>query len=190
MKTKFTNVFLASLCLAMTVKSYAQTAPHDGGVGGGGGDVEEARVNEIRSDIKNWIEKGGAKGLKLSPGLSLEEYNSQILQFLQAKYVTVGFVVDDSSSNEELRVVVDGADEGAGDGVEEDQVAALAVGDRCRDGDDLLAHRQREARIDPLAVGEADGDVDEEARFAHGLDAPVEGSRPGDDANRCFVGGS
>ncbi len=48
-----------------------------GGTGPGGGDHCEDRIQIIRDDIKNWIDRGGpAKGLKLPTGLDVGGYSS------------------------------------------------------------------------------------------------------------------
>ncbi|WP_408095658.1 hypothetical protein ACJVC5_11490 [Peredibacter sp. HCB2-198] len=75
---------------------------------GGGGDASEARVNEIRSDIVRWIENGGSKGLRLPIDLPLEEYDQKMLAILEAQKVIIGFVENDQSPEEELRVMVNG----------------------------------------------------------------------------------
>ena len=61
---------------------------------GGGGDASEARVNEIREDILNWIKEDGAKGLVLSDDLSYDEYISNMTEILKPKKVKVSFTED------------------------------------------------------------------------------------------------
>lgn len=46
---------------------------------GNGGDPCEDRIQEIRDDIRTWIQGGGSKGLQLPSGLSLTDYNSSML---------------------------------------------------------------------------------------------------------------
>ena len=58
---------------------------------GGGGDASEERVNEIRIDILNWIEKGGAKDLVLPKSISYNEYITSMSNVLQAQKVIIGF---------------------------------------------------------------------------------------------------
>lgn len=62
---------------------------------GGGGDASEIRVNEIRSDILNWINNDGAKGLALPSELSYSEYLEKMTEILQAKKVVVEFTVNE-----------------------------------------------------------------------------------------------
>lgn len=88
--------------------NYSFAAEKKGGDSGGGGDALEERVNEIRSDLSKWIKAGGSKGLKFTNGFTLEEYNDEMLQILKSKRVIVGFVENDDSKDEELRVVVNG----------------------------------------------------------------------------------
>jgi len=53
----------------------ASAAKAGGGVQGGGGDAKtELRIKEIRDDIFNWINQGGAKGLQFNHGLTLDDY--------------------------------------------------------------------------------------------------------------------
>ncbi len=61
---------------------------------GGGGDSSEARVNEIRSDILNWIKSEGAKGLELSNIITYDEYVSKMTIILQPQKVTISFTDD------------------------------------------------------------------------------------------------
>lgn len=76
--------------------------------GGGGGDVNEARVDEIRSDILKWIDEGGASGLDLPSEFTLEEYVKRMKYILQPKVVVVTFVENDKQQDDELKVIVDG----------------------------------------------------------------------------------
>ncbi len=52
---------------------------HAGHVTGNGGDLCEDRINVVRDDIKTWIVKGGSKDLRLPKDISLDQYNSQML---------------------------------------------------------------------------------------------------------------
>lgn len=78
------------------------------GTEGGGGDATEARVNEIRSDILQWIDNGGAKELLLPNGLSYDDYSSAMTNILIPRKVIIGFVEKDDESDEELQVKVNG----------------------------------------------------------------------------------
>src|SRR5262245_2357371 len=101
--------FVALTLLNLSVLATAARA--DGGTSGGGGDASEARVNEIRADILNWISQGGAQGLTLPEGLALETYQSEMASMLTPGSVIVGFVTsaeEASTSNPELKVIVDG----------------------------------------------------------------------------------
>lgn len=63
----------------------------EGGQGSGGGDLCEDRIKVIRDDIKDWIKKGGARGLKLPVSLSYEDYVTNMLdQIGKAKIKCVG----------------------------------------------------------------------------------------------------
>lgn len=75
---------------------------------GGGGDASEERVNEIRSDILKWVEKGGAKDLVLPKSMLISEYEESMIEILQAQKVVIGFVEKDDELNEELQVTVSG----------------------------------------------------------------------------------
>jgi hypothetical protein len=75
---------------------------------GGGGDASELRVNEIRSDLLNWISNEGAKGLDLPNELSYGEYFSKMTDILQSKKVIIGFVEKDDKNKNELKVSVNG----------------------------------------------------------------------------------
>lgn len=75
---------------------------------GGGGDASELRVNEIRADIYNWIKKGKAKKLILTNDLSYDDYESKMMNILEAQVVIVGFVEKDSRDDQELQVSVHG----------------------------------------------------------------------------------
>src|ERR1700677_217513 len=51
-----------------------------GGKEGGGGDICQDRVEAIRNDISDWIEAGGAAGLKLPNGVTLDAYKQKMLK--------------------------------------------------------------------------------------------------------------
>ncbi|MGE3611168.1 MAG: hypothetical protein AB7I27_16370 [Bacteriovoracaceae bacterium] len=65
-----------------------------GNSSGGGGDSQEQKVDEIRSDILQWIQNGGADGLNFSKDLSLDDYKRLMLEILQPKKVVVSFTND------------------------------------------------------------------------------------------------
>jgi hypothetical protein len=99
---------ILGLLLSASSLSYAQkfAMPIPGGESGGGGDTDEARVNEIRSDILKWIERGGSPGLIFGNSMNLGLYNQLMTEILQPKAVVVTFVENDNSPEEELRVSV------------------------------------------------------------------------------------
>jgi len=80
--------------------------------GGGGGDNFEAKVEEIRVDIRSWIEKGGAKELKLPKDIELSKYEEKMLEILASKKVIITFVTTaeeeqaKADNNPELQVTV------------------------------------------------------------------------------------
>lgn len=76
---------------------------------GGGGDSSEMRVDEIRSDILNWIDNNGARGLELPAGITLNVYEEKMKEYLQPQYVVVGFVEKDDATDNELKVTVYGS---------------------------------------------------------------------------------
>ncbi len=71
--------------------TYAQ-----GGVQGGGGDVSEFRVDDIREDILKWVVRGGAKALLFRKETTLEAYEKKMTEILQAQTVVIGFTEDQS----------------------------------------------------------------------------------------------
>jgi hypothetical protein len=75
---------------------------------GGGGDASEARVDEIRSDILNWINNDGARGLILPSDISYGEYLDRMGEILKQQKVIVSFVEQDDENNNELSVIVNG----------------------------------------------------------------------------------
>jgi hypothetical protein len=87
MKTLLLALVIASNFLT-AAPSYAATL---GNSSGGGGDATEVRVNEIRSDLLNWIEKGGAKELNFPADLSYGEYVDEMSAILKPKKVVVAF---------------------------------------------------------------------------------------------------
>lgn len=99
---------LGILLLLLTTTTFAQRAQPRGGQEGGGGDASEARVNEIREDLIKWINNGGARGLSFPPGIDHDFYTEKMIRILAPKHVVVGFVENDKSREEELRVQVGG----------------------------------------------------------------------------------
>lgn len=108
MKTNFKMMAITLSLLATTAFSVSY-AKATGGDSGGGGDASEARVDEIREDILNWIDNGGAKGLKLPATLNYNTYVSEMRDILEAQKVVVKFIDKDSEVNEELKVIVNGS---------------------------------------------------------------------------------
>lgn len=80
-----------NMLLALVFINTAFASSH-GSEGGGGGDAFEMRVDIIRSDLLEWIKKGGAQNLKLPYYISLEEYREKMVTFLRPKYVKVIFL--------------------------------------------------------------------------------------------------
>lgn len=91
------------LCLLAASPLHAELSGHEGG----GGDASEIRVDEIRSDILNWITRGGSKELILKD-ITLIEYREKMIRILQPKNVIVLFVENDNSDDTDLKVSVDG----------------------------------------------------------------------------------
>ena len=81
-----------ALILGLTVTSISPTfAASQGGDSGGGGDSLEGRVNEIRSDLLTWIQKGGAQELNLPADISYGEYVDKMSEILVNKKVALSF---------------------------------------------------------------------------------------------------
>jgi hypothetical protein len=91
-----TDLKKMTLILGFTLISIgpAMAATKRGGDSGGGGDALETRVNEIRSDLLNWIEKGGAKELELPADISYGEYYDKMTDILVNKKVALSFTPD------------------------------------------------------------------------------------------------
>lgn len=75
---------------------------------GGGGEPKEIDVDAIRGDIEAWITAGGARDLKLPQGVSNAEYERSMISVLIPHSVVIGFVDEDSATDPELSVTVDG----------------------------------------------------------------------------------
>lgn len=101
MKTLILTAVLFSSLTSIT-PSYA------GNSSGGGGDASEARVDEIRADILNWIAKDGARELKLPDDITYADYTSKMTEILQPKKVVVTFITKDADYDYDLKVDVDG----------------------------------------------------------------------------------
>lgn len=83
-----------TLLLGLTLTSLSPAYAAKGGDSGGGGDALEGRVNEIRSDLLNWIEKGGAKELTLPADISYGEYFDKMSDILENKKVALSFTYE------------------------------------------------------------------------------------------------
>ncbi len=83
-------IVTAALGSAPFINAIAQTVPAKNarrGHDGNGGDMCKRRFEEVRDDIKGWITKGGAKGLRLTEPLTQEKYEQKMNQYL-ADYLT------------------------------------------------------------------------------------------------------
>lgn len=107
MKANVLKLFLG-LCLTTIQLTSFSAMAKGGSMVGGGGDASEARVDEIRTDILKWINKGGAKALRLPNDLTYAEYESKMTEILQPKKVIINFVEKDDEVNDELKVTVNG----------------------------------------------------------------------------------
>lgn len=96
----------AFLVLSMLNSTAFSNVAFAGGESGGGGDASEARVNEIRSDILSWINKGEASGLKLPITLSRSQYETEMKKILKPQAVIISFVEKDDALDEEKQVSV------------------------------------------------------------------------------------
>ncbi len=70
------NVVFGALISMALAGSISAAFAAEGGHSGGGGDICEDRIKVIRDDLKSWIHKGGAQGLALSSGMSIDQYSS------------------------------------------------------------------------------------------------------------------
>jgi hypothetical protein len=84
------NTRLVISCLAL----FSSLATFAGNEGGGGGDASELRVNQIRSDIMAWIEKGGARELNLPSEISYGQYVDEMSKILKPNEVVIGFTTE------------------------------------------------------------------------------------------------
>lgn len=55
----------------------------DGGISGGGGDPLEIKFQEVALNIQQWVEAGHSKKLLLPSGMSVDSYDSQMLEQLK-----------------------------------------------------------------------------------------------------------
>lgn len=70
---------MLKLLLIFALLAPLKTIASRGTEGGGGGDPCENRIKIVRDDIKSWILKGGAQGLKLPAGKTLDLYNKNMI---------------------------------------------------------------------------------------------------------------
>lgn len=89
---------LALTCLVSLQLLTSQTAMakqtrrgNGGAIAGGGGDYREIKVNDIRHDILQWINNGGAANLNLPSDLSYGEYVSRMKEILTPLRVVISF---------------------------------------------------------------------------------------------------
>lgn len=83
-----------ALVLGLTLSTLSPGFAAIGGDSGGGGDALEVRVNEIRSDLLEWIKKGGARELTLPTDISYGEYEDKMKDILENKKVALSFTND------------------------------------------------------------------------------------------------
>lgn len=76
----------------------AYAASH-GTEGGGGGDVTEMRVDEIRGDILKWIQDGGGKELIFPEGLDYASYRDSMASILRHQAVVVSIITTEQEKN-------------------------------------------------------------------------------------------
>jgi len=65
-------------------KIQQQTLPELGGTSGGGGDICEKRIREIREAISQWIDHGGSSNLKLPAHITLDSYNQKMKDYIKS----------------------------------------------------------------------------------------------------------
>lgn len=97
---KIVNVLIVLLMLTMNLAIGSTKIPSLGNEGGGG-DSEEMRVESIRADILDWIEKEGAKALTLPKDLLYVDYVRKMKKILEKQAVVIGFGVEDQFINVE-----------------------------------------------------------------------------------------
>lgn len=74
--------------LGATSNSLAVEREGRGGIGTGGGDPCEDRIQEIRDDLKTWMTDGGpAKGLVLPSGVTPQDYTKRMLEQMDSAFV-------------------------------------------------------------------------------------------------------
>jgi hypothetical protein len=74
------KLFVALLMIACASQAFAS----GGSEGTGGGDLCEDRIKAVRDDIRDWIAKGGPRGLELPVGVSVEQYSHAMLEQIQS----------------------------------------------------------------------------------------------------------
>lgn len=75
---------------------------------GGGGDASEERVNQIRSDLLNWLDTEGPKNLLFPYGLTYKMYVTKMKKILAPQKVIIAFIEKDDDINRDLKVSVHG----------------------------------------------------------------------------------
>lgn len=78
----------AFLFLGLFTSTAAHAQFRSGTEGGNGGDLCEARFYEVRNDISNWIDNGGADAIKLPKNLTLPNYKNSMKSFMQKAQVS------------------------------------------------------------------------------------------------------
>lgn len=107
-KSPLAVCLLTAQLLTFSTNVFAAKSSGGGVIGGGGGDASEARVNEIRADILNWINIDGAVNLDFKNSITYEDYRSRMTDILRPQEVVIGFVEKDHPTNNELQVSVKG----------------------------------------------------------------------------------
>lgn len=109
MKAKLLKPLMVVSAICLQLSTFSSVYASSGGaIAGGGGDATEIRVDEIRSDILNWINQDGAKELNLPSNMTYEKYVKQMKNILEPKKVIVSFLEKDDRENNELQVNVNG----------------------------------------------------------------------------------
>jgi hypothetical protein len=120
MKLFVHSLEILAAMLLVAASSHAQVEANDttvgksvGGNSGGGGDGPEMRIDDIRSDILRWINRGGHKTLVLPDGLTADEYARRMKEVLAPKFVVVSTVTteqEQQTDDPEQRVSIDGTE--------------------------------------------------------------------------------
>ncbi len=96
--------FISLILILMLSPVLSQLAHAQGSKGGGGGDLSELTVDEIRENILKWIESGRASGLEFRNGTTLQEYEQKMKKLLAPQAVIFTF------TNDAANVKVEGRD--------------------------------------------------------------------------------